>query len=394
MLYASYNGGDCVYSGVARVLNPASQNCCGSLSWDYLWDSLWSDADFSSQANNIAICGDASGGASTIWAIDTGSWGSYDGGYYDGWDSCYDEFRASNVGRLWKYNDVFSKSGPELIGIADGSVVPADDCECINDKFVLEWDRLCDACEYDIQISLNESFTHVVWNTSTIVGTWTGAGSVTHDDCDSGVLENCESSMTFYKPADPCAPSIVVPKGTLDCGTKYFWRVRARAAETGEIYRSWWSDKWSFTVATGPGGAIELTAPDDGATNVPLENVVFTWTSVKDADSYSMTLWDASGAEVSSASGDFTSVVLTEKLDYDSAYTWQVDALKDGAVISSSDTATFRTMMEPTPPPEVPDTIINFPKPAPTPTWVWVVIALAAILIIVVIILIFRTRRV
>ena len=184
------------------------------------------------------------------------------------------------------------------------------------------------------------------------------------------------------------------PKGTLDCGTKYFWRVRARVAETGEIYRSWWSDKWSFTVATGPGGAIELTAPDDGATNVPLENVVFTWTSVKDADSYSMTLWDASGAEVSSASGDFTSVVLTEKLDYDSAYTWQVDALKDGAVISSSDTATFRTMMEPTPPPEVPDTIINFPEPEPTPTWVWVVIALAAILIIVVIVLIFRTRRV
>jgi bacteriorhodopsin len=51
-------------------------------------------------------------------------------------------------------------------------------------------------------------------------------------------------------------------------------------------------------------------------------------------------------------------------------------------------------MVQPTPPPEIPETVINFPEPAGTPSWVWVVIALAAILIIVVIVLIFRTRRV
>ena len=45
VLYASYNGsdgGDCKSSGVARILNPAAQDCCGSLSWDYLFDNLWS----------------------------------------------------------------------------------------------------------------------------------------------------------------------------------------------------------------------------------------------------------------------------------------------------------------------------------------------------------------
>ncbi len=107
-----------------------------------------------------------------------------------------------------------------------------------------------------------------------------------------------------------------------------------------------------------------------------------------------MTLWDSKGAEVASTSGTATSYVLTNTLDYDSAYTWQVKAMKDNNVISTSPVATFRTMMQPTPPPTIPETIINFPEPAGTPSWVWVVIALAAILIIVVIVLIFRTRRV
>jgi hypothetical protein len=51
-------------------------------------------------------------------------------------------------------------------------------------------------------------------------------------------------------------------------------------------------------------------------------------------------------------------------------------------------------MMQPTPAPEIPETVINFPEPAGIPGWVWVMIALAAILIIVVIALVFRTRRV
>ena len=400
VLYVTYTDsvcdpGACKYSGVARILNPASQNCCGSLAWDYLWDNLWEDAWFGAQPTNIALCGDASGGATTIYAIDV-QWNPGDMGdsYYNGWDSCYEEFASSDAGRLWKYNDVFSKSGPELIGVADGTTIPSDPCDCVNEDFVLEWDRLCDACEYDVEIAMDESFKHKVWKTSTICAEWSGASCMDHDACGTGMMECCESLMTFYKPSDPCAPSIVVPQGTLDCNQQYWWRVRARAAETDEVYRSWWSDKWSFTVAVGPDGAIKLTAPDDGATNVPLENIVFTWTAVADADSYEMVLMDSSGAEIGSNSGDATSFVLTSKLDYDSAYMWMVKAMKGSNVLSESGTATFRTMMEPTAPPEIPETVINFPEPPGTPSWVWVVIALAAILIIVVIVLIFRTRRV
>jgi hypothetical protein len=108
-----------------------------------------------------------------------------------------------------------------------------------------------------------------------------------------------------------------VPEGTLDCNQTYWWRVRARAAETGELYRSQWSEKWSFTVAVGPDGAIKLTSPDDGTSNVPLQNVVFTWTSVSDATSYEMSLTDASGAVIASSSGTSTSYVLADKLAYD-----------------------------------------------------------------------------
>ena len=405
VLYASYNGSDeCADSGVARLLNPASQSCCGALAWDYLFDDLWEYASFTTQPSDIAICDDRSGGNTTIWAIDTQwtSWLNCPGfdcevidayGYYNGWDECFTAFDDSNVGRLWKFADCFAKEGPTLLSIDNGSTIAADDCECVNATTILEWDRICDACEYDIEIAFDAAFKYKVWTVSTIDGVWPGANVNLHEACD-GVLGGCDAPQSFYKPSDPCAPSIVIPKGALSCSTEYFWRVRARFAETGEAYRSQWSDVWSFTVAVGPDGALKLTAPDDGATNVPRQNLVFTWSAVTAATGYEMTLWDSKGAEVASTSGTATSYVLAETLDYDSAYTWQVKAMKDSNVISTSQVATFRTMMQPTPPPTVPETIINFPEPAGTPSWVWVVIALAAILIIVVIVLIFRTRRV
>ncbi len=392
VLYVAYIqdcAGDCPFSGVARCLNPAADTCCDELSWDYLFAGLPRLPRFWVEPDALDLCGCLTPDTeATLFAIDGRE-------YYDGWDTCHTAFEDGNFGRLWKYTDCFAKAGPELIGVDDGATIPSDPCICVNEDFVLEWDRICDACEYDIQIALDEGFKHVVWSTFTVCATWSGAACELHEDCGEGVLEGCEGKFTFYKPSDPCVPSLVVPQGTLDCNQQYWWRVRARVAETGELYRSQWSDKWSFTIAVGPGGAIQLTAPDDGASSVPLENIVFTWTAVADATSYEFTLMDASGAEVASTSGDATSFVLGSRLDYDSSYVWQVNAMKGSNVISESGTATFRTMSEATPPPEIPETVINFPEPVTsTPTWVWVVIALAAVLIIVLIVLIFRTRRV
>ncbi len=392
VLYASYSGstgGACKESGVARLLNPAAEPCCIAHDWDYLFNNVWESADFGTQPSNLAICGCLSPDTdTTIWAIDSHP-------YYDGWDDCVTRFADGDVGRLWQFTDCFSKSGPALIGAADGAVIAADDCDdCDSIQFILEWDRICDACEYDIEIALDAGFTHKVWSTSVdSIGTWPGASIETHTACD-GILE-CESPRAFYKPSDPCAPSIVVPAGKLPVNQDYYWRVRARYAETGEAYRSQWSETWSFTVAAS--GRIGLSSPANGATGVPRENVVFTWSAVSGAASYQFALWDANGAEVASSSQANTSYVLGQTLDYDSSYTWQVKAMRDGQVINESDIATFRTMVQPVPPPEFPeypDTIIQWPEPPGTPAWIWVVIALAAILIIVVIVLIFRTRRV
>ena len=387
VLYVAYSGSaECTESGVARLLNPASEQCCGALSWDYLFDDLWDGALFQNQPSALVLCGCLTPDSNaTLWVIDVHP-------YYDGWNTCHTRFDDADIGRLWTFTDCFAKAGPALIGVAKGATIASDDCECINVQVILEWDRICDACEYDIEIALDSAFKHKVWTVSTIDGTWGGANVVEHVLC-AGV-NKCDAPLSFYKPSDPCAPSIVVPKGALDCNTEYFWRVRARAAETGEVYRSQWSDVWSFTVAVGPDGAIKLTAPDDGATNVPHQNLVFTWTAVSEATGYEMTLWDSKGAEVASASGTTTSYVLGETLGYDSAFTWQVKAMKGSNVLSESQVSTFRTMTAPTAPPEIPETVINFPEPAGTPSWVWVVIALAAILIIVVVVLIFRTRRV
>jgi len=390
VLYVAYIqdcDGDCPFSGVARCLNPAADTCCDNLSWDYLLTDLFRDVRFWVEPDALDICGCLTPNSdTTLYAID----GRH---YYDGWDTCHAEYDDAEQGRLWRYTDCFAKAGPAPIGIGDEATIPSDPCECVNEEFVLEWDRLCNACEYDIEIALDEAFKHKVWQTNTICGTWSSASCESHTDCDDHLLNSCESDVEFAKPSDPCAPSIVVPQGTLDCNQTYYWRVRARVGEPGEIYRSQWSSTWSFTVAVGPKGAVKLTAPDDGSTNVPLSDVIFTWTAVADADTYEITLTDSTGIEIASSTGDATSYVLTSQLDYDTAHLWQVRAMKGTNVLSESAVSTFRTMTEPVPPAEIPEVVINFPEPPGTPSWVWVVIAMAAALIVVVLVLVFRAKK-
>jgi len=378
VLYAAYAEAgvtDFPDSGVARCLNPASDLCCGNLSWDYLHAKLGDDVEFNTQPSDLDLCGCLTSGTdTTLWAIDNAR-------YYVGWDWVADEFDDSAAGRVWVYDDCFAKAGPDLIGVADGATIPSDPCYCYNEEFVLEWERDCNACEYEIQIALDEGFRHVVWDTTE----W---ANKTHDRI-------CESAIELYKPPKPASPSLLVVQDMLDCNEDYWWRVRSHYAETGEIIRSQWSDKWSFTVAVGPGGAIELTSPDDGATNVALEGVVFTWTAVADATGYDFALMDASGGSIDSKTGlTGTSYAYSGKLSYDTAYTWQVSAMKNGNVLSESAVSTFRSVSESVPPAEFPELVVNIPPAPGTPAWVWAIIGIGAVLVITVIVLIFRTRKV
>ncbi len=381
VLYASYYNSTAGGSGAARCLNPAAETCCGELNcWDYLQAGppFFGAVDFANQPSDLTMCGCLTTDTNTVlWAIDTRF-------YYNSFDWNVDfEFDDSHVGRIWTYEDCFAKAGPDLTAVDNGAVVPSDPCYCWNEQFVLKWDRICNACEYEIQVSLDEDFETMIYDTDffTFLGY---AGRL-------GV-------GGYYEPPNPAKPSLVILDGALECNTEYFWRVRSHYAETDEEIRSQWSDTWKFTVAVGPGGAISLTSPDDGATNVPVDSLVFTWTSVTPAASYVFSLMDASGAVIESKTGlAGTSYAYSGSLDNDTAYTWMVKAMSDGAVLSESSVSTFRTAPVPVPPPTPTPT----PEPGPvqvvwpaTPMWVWVVVGLGAVLVIVVIVLIFRTRKV
>lgn len=352
VLYASsddilWNGN--YYSGVARCLTPAETVCCGEANWDYLIQGLGAGPTehFNLEPSSLKICGCLSADTNShLYAIDSDPYQMSDG----------------KDGTLWVYEDCFAKAAPALVSPANDATVPADPCYCWNDAFVLKWDRQCNACSYDIQIAYDESFNEIVpgWD----------------------VVE-------FHPPAG-VSPSMVVPDlglGTGSCATTFYWRVRSADAETDEIIHSFWSDVRSFTVAQGAAAAIQLTAPTNGATNVATTSVSFTWSSVASATGYDFVLSahsDLSSPVETKTGLTTTAHTYTGTLSENTPYYWQVNAVKDSKVISTSAISTFTTKPPAPAAPAVPG----------TPAWVWVVIAIGAVLVIVVVVLIFRTRRV
>jgi len=216
--------------------------------------------------------------------------------------------------------DCYAEKAPELIAPSDGYVIAADCCECVNVPFVIEWDRLCDASRYDIQFALDEDFDSIVEG----------------------------ASDTDYLPPETETPSYWVPAGTLSSETTYYWRVRAVEAETGQVIQSLWSEPRSFTVAPGAeAGAINLVSPEQGATDVALDNLGFSWSLLASADEFDWVLSD--NADLSSPVEEKTGLTstayeCTKTLKNDTSYYWQVTAYKEGSAISKSAIGTFRTM--------------------------------------------------
>ncbi|UCG84271.1 MAG: hypothetical protein JSW38_05530, partial [Dehalococcoidia bacterium] len=350
VLYASYYGysGDYWFTGVARYLTPAEDVVCKECGdWDYLFVGLTINVEgFEAFPDALEICGCLTPDSNTkLFAID--AW----------WDYDMDEYEA---GAVWTFEDCYSKGAPDLTSPGDGEVIDADPCECFNRPFTAMWDRMCDACSYDIQIALDEDFDEIV--TEVHIGGDGFAGDT---------------------------PSFYIG-GILVCEFTYYWRVRAADAETGQYIRSWWSEPRSIKIAPSiEAGKITIISPEAGATGVAITDVGFSWDLLADTDAFDWVL---------SANADLSAPIATEDglttaataytgtLDYDSAYYWQVTAYKEGTAISTSPVGTFRTMVEPEEPPDDEEPV--------TPFWVWVVIAIGAVLVIVVIVLIFRTRRV
>ena len=360
VLYASYStliGGDIV-TGVARNLRPAAELCCEEADWDYLIQGLTPDDEsFHMMPKALKICGCLTPDSnSKLFAIDGIC------------ETCvpvgpgYDMAEGSD-GTVWSFEDCYAKAAPALKAPAEDALIPADPCFCFNLAIVLQWERQCDACSYDIQFALDEDFTEPV-------------------------VLILSPNTVGYTPPKAKEPTYVIAQGDLSCDLTYYWRVRSSDAETGQIIHSWWSEPRSFKVAPGPNTGIEMITPEAGDTEVAITNIAFTWDITASADKYDWAL--SANADLSTPVETKTGLpdarhTFTGTLEHETPYYWTVTAFKDGTPVDQA-TSTFTTMAKPLGPGEV-------PTPA-TPIWVWVVIAIGAVLVIVVIVLIFRTRRV
>jgi hypothetical protein len=360
------------YTGVARCLTPITELCCGvgEAEWDYLvWGLEPAGASYPTKfvmaPQALKICGCLTADSNTkLFAI-------------DGWNG-YDMDEGQN-GTVWTFEDCYSKKAVEITSPVEGFVVPADPCTCSNVPFTVKWDRLCDACSYDIQFSLDEDF---------------------------------EDAMEIWHvwPDAPMTPSLWVDAGEFTCEFTYYWRVRAADAETCQWIHSWWSEPRSFTIAPSVVAAqINLVSPVPGATGVGKTGVGFSWNMMASADAFDWVLSKNANlsSPVESKTGlTDTAYACTKTLDYGTTYYWQVTAYKEGSAISVSPVGTFTTAV--TGAFCCPQDGLCFATQAEleahtadvhggagaTPFWVWVVIAIGAVLVIVVIVLIFRTRRV
>ena len=363
--------GDEVYSGVARNLTPCETDCCGEEDWDYLFAGLGTiDCDtgatydyyptewFDMEPSSLRICGcTTSGTNSVLYAIDYNPYWVVDG---------------SN-GTIWSYEDCASKKGPILTSPVNGALIDCDDCDCRAATFSLEWQRMCLACSYDIEIMDADGNVIISWDDEELTG-------------DPPVL--------YVGPSDVERLAV--------CGADYQWHVREANTETGECVHSPWSATWTFTVAAGAATPLNLLAPDNGEMGIPTANVAFSWTSVPRATSYSIVLSpnsDLSGA-LASEELSGTAYQYTGALSEGTPYYWQVIAWIDGSVLTTSSVGAFTTLTTPAP---APPPVVVEPTPAPvieippvqqiTPGWIYAVIAIGAALLVVVIVLIVRTRR-
>jgi hypothetical protein len=391
----------CWHSGVARSLTPltaTAEEVCGLCEneWDYLTWGLDAEASFVMIPDTLKVCGCLTPDTNTkLYAVDGPNPDRYDEditrGGYDYYDVCDGE-----EGTVWTFEDCYAKKAVELTSPAEGFVVGTSSCECCNAPFNINWDRLCDACGYEIQFAFDAEFTQPYTPVSS-----TGEPMDTNFDC--------------YLPGEEIGSAAAAsPSAFISCGfqpeTTYYWRIRASQAGTGQEIHSWWSDARSFTVApTAATGAIDLVAPTAGANDVGIKNVGFSWHTLANADTYDFVLSPNAdlSAPLSTKTGlTGTATTYTGSLTYGTTYYWQVTAFKDGSALSTSPIGTFTTTPQGAFCSAIDgacfdtqqaltdhnSTLQN--KTAATPFWVWVVIGIGAVLVIVVIVLIFRTRRV
>jgi photosystem II stability/assembly factor-like uncharacterized protein len=143
-----------------------------------------------------------------------------------------DDIGSSDWSVAWSFTTVIA--APELIS-------PEDASKDASIATTFRWKDYNAASNYHIQVALDNSFTELILN-------------------DSTLLVN----------------KIDVEK--LDFFTKYRWRVRLYSSSTPGL----WSTIWSFSTGI---AQVKLVSPDNNAIDMPLD-MTFIWDAVKGADTY------------------------------------------------------------------------------------------------------------
>jgi hypothetical protein len=341
------------YPGVDRTLYPRAY-VPPPPEWDYLIEGLPVPANanfpasFTLEPSSLKV---SSNQYNSLWAIDDRAYN---------WEN--------SVGCLWAFSDTMAKVGPWTTSPASGDIIPVDPKSGRAVEVNFAWRQLSYSTVYELQLAKDVDFYNRVL-------------------VNENITPVNQLAPEVYLPAGaliPVSGSNIGSWANLESGHTYYWRVRARAAVTGEIARSPWSATMYFTVEAGlptasPYPTVTLFSPMYGAKNIST-SPGFSWSGMPRVTKYEFILArDAALQQVIvKVEVPMTSYLYDGKLDYNTGYFWQVRVIEP-VVSDPSPIGTFTVIAESKPVTPEAET------PSPIPSWVWWIIAVFTALVVVII---------
>ena len=231
---------------------------------------------------------------------------------------------TSDWSATWSFTTVAGiPPAPTLSSPGDGTITSTSP--------LLAWNPAGGARSYQLQVSLNASFSPTLLDQSNITST-------------SYQLNN------------------------LNDNTKYYWRVNAENANG----TSPWSTVWSFNTPAIKPTIPTLVSPPDGATNVPT-NIMMTWNSAIGAASYHIQVsMSPTFSPLIVDQGNFpTTSYPVNNLTNNTKYYWRVNATNGAGSSEWSTVWSFTTSLKPLSAPILVSPLNNAMKLPLTTTLTW-----------------------
>jgi hypothetical protein len=328
--------------------------------WDYLTAGLPAPPGgvlFTREPSSLKI---SSNEYNNLWAIDNRVPPTYN------W--------TNKTGCLWAYTDVVAKVGPWTTTPPSGDFIPVDPVSGRAVEINFGWRQLSYVSAYELQLAKDSDFSIRVL-------------------VNENIIPVDQLAPECYFPAGGLVPipaSGIASWGNLEAGHTYYWRVRARAAATGEVIRSPWSTTMYFTVEAGlPVMAkyppVTLFSPPYGA-RVVSRSPSFSWSPMPKTTKYEFVLAKDAALQqaIVKTNVPLTSYTYDGELDFNTSYFWQVRAIEP-VLSDPSPIGSFTVVAMEKPAAKE--------KPSPLPFWGWGLIAVYIILVVVIIVLVMVKLR-